>query len=933
VGLEYPAGLSQREAEVLEALAAHRSNAQIAGRLHISVRTVESHVSSLLRKLGAASRRELADLAPDVLATGEQQPPVVAGLPAVWTSFFGRDGERNAIREALQVSRLVTLVGPGGVGKTRLAVEVAREAAATSRSGCLFADLVPVGGEFVVQAVATLLGVSEEPGQRLEAAVLDRLADGQWLLVLDNCEHLATAAAAFTERTLAACPGVTVLATSQERLAVAGERAVPVPPLPVHGGGQDRPAAVALFLDRARALMPGFTASVTEVADVCAQVDGMPLAIELAAARSASLGLDGLRSGLDDRLRLLAGGRGTDARHHSMRAVIGWSHDLLNDAERALFRQLSVFASAFDLAAAAWIAPAISAAERADLMGRLADKSLLASSDGRGGRWRMLETVRSYALEQLAASGEEADTRDRHLRWATAAAIKLEAQAAAGGDWRPGFDLIADDLRAALAGAPAAPGDVHQLARSLGRLAYARRFLAEACAHYETAAASAPDPSGAAADFEAAANVSLAAGHGDAAFALLRQAAGQALAAREAGTRSAVLAHAVTVAHRFPALFTDPVPASQLRELLQAAEQAAEQAPAADVNVAAALAIARAWNGRAENDSPEPQLAVQALAAARRSADPVLISGALDAAAAAARDTGELRRSYQLIQERGVLLDRLPRDDPRAGAEIVDILRTAADGAVQAGDLPAALASARHGRGDSIVSGQPDLAAGITVVPLVLQGEFDEAVSQAALMWEAWERDRETAARWVLLGGYAALLAHSLRGDEAARRRWQSRVSELSARGQGAADLALTGFAAFTDARIALQQGRLDDAARAGETLGAGSGSWFGSRHRQYDSYTLAVAVEAAVLRRAPDADTRLAAAQPAAAENRWAAACLARAAGRFTGDLAALRDSVTGWERVQARYERAVTLLLIPSREREGEQELRALGCPRPAI
>src|SRR6201992_3472351 len=222
-----------------------------------------------------------------------------------------------------------------------------------------------------------------------------------------------------------------------------------------------------------------------------------------------------------------------------------------------------------------------------------------------------------------------------------------------------------------------------------------------------------------------------------------------------------------------------------------------------------ARATARPWTARAKNDSPGPQLAAQALAAARRSADPVLISGALDAAAAAARDTGALRRRYPLIQERGVLLDQLPRDDPRAGAEIVDTLRTAADGAVQAGDLPAALASARHGRGDSILSGQPDLAAGIAVVPLVLQGEFDEAVSQAALMWEAWERDRETAARWVLLGGYAALLAHSLRGDEAARRLWQSRVNELSARGQAAADLALTGFATFTDARGALQQGRL----------------------------------------------------------------------------------------------------------------------------
>ena len=156
--------------------------------------------------------------------------------------------------------------------------------------------------------MATLLGVSEEPGQRLETAVLDRLADGRWLLVLDNCEHLAGwVAAAFAERILSACPGVTVLATAGNGWPWRGNGRSRSRRCRCTGGdGEDSPAAVALFLDRARALMPGFAASVAEVAELCAQVDGMPLAIELAAARSASLGLEGLRSGLDDRLRLLA---------------------------------------------------------------------------------------------------------------------------------------------------------------------------------------------------------------------------------------------------------------------------------------------------------------------------------------------------------------------------------------------------------------------------------------------------------------------------------------------------------------------------------------------------------------------------------------------------------------------------------------------------
>jgi DNA-binding CsgD family transcriptional regulator len=270
---DYPAGMSQREAEVLEALAAHRSNAQIAGKLHISVRTVESHVSSLLRKFGVADRRELAELAQTVLAP-VTRPAGPLGLPAPWTSFVGRDRERDAINAALQTSRLVSLVGPGGVGKTRLAVEVAREAAPSFRSGCVFVDLVPVAEGFVTQAVAALLGVTEEPGQPLDKAVLDHLAEGRWLLVLDNCEHLLAVVAAVPIRPLSLADDLDDAAGSE---------------------------AAALFLDRARAVAPDFAADRSAVAELCARLDGMPLAIELAAARSASLGMAGLRSGLDGR--------------------------------------------------------------------------------------------------------------------------------------------------------------------------------------------------------------------------------------------------------------------------------------------------------------------------------------------------------------------------------------------------------------------------------------------------------------------------------------------------------------------------------------------------------------------------------------------------------------------------------------------------------
>jgi predicted ATPase len=321
--------------------------------------------------------------------------------------------------------------------------------------------------------------------------------------------------AAFTERVLAACPCVRVLATSRERLAVTGEHLVTVPPLSLIAdmdGGEAGSEAAVLFTDRARAVGTDFNPAVA-VDELCARLEGMPLAIELAAARSASLGLDGLLAGLDDYLRLLAGGRGADPRHSSLRAVISWSHDLLDDAERTMYRRLGVFAGGFDLDAACAISGDAGRAAVADLVGRLADKSLLVAAPG-GGRWRMLDTVRAYALEQLAASGEEQAVRDRHLAWAaeTAAALEHRTRAAtelAQAEWRPDFDAVVDDLRAAVSRdtGPGPDGTRHRLARRLGQLAYSRRYLAEARGHFELAAALATSDGQAAADLLAQARV------------------------------------------------------------------------------------------------------------------------------------------------------------------------------------------------------------------------------------------------------------------------------------------------------------------------------------------------------------------------------------------------------------------------------------------
>jgi predicted ATPase/DNA-binding CsgD family transcriptional regulator len=737
--------VSEREAEVLQAIGAHLSNAQIAGRMHISVRTVESHVSSLLRKYGVPDRRALADLAPVVTARQQAGTGMVVGLPTARTSFIGRSVEQTGVLAAMDESRLVTLLGPGGVGKTRLAARVAEAAAGRYPLGTVFTDLVPVREEFVTEAVAALLGVTEGRGRSLDAALHEYLARGRSLLVLDNCEHLLEVAAAFVEKLLADCADLTVLATSRERLAIPGERVVPLPPLSLvaaeEGGGTAGSEAEELFLERARASDPEFCASPEALTELCTRLDGMPLAIELAAARSASLGADGLLAGLDDHLRLLAGSRSANERHSSLRAVIGWSHDMLDDDERAMFRRMGIFAAAFDLNAAVAVSATGNRGMVADMIGRLTDKSLLSYIRGpEGSRWQMLGTIRLYALDRLAASGDEAAVREAHLGWAAATADDLERRLEKGEraeQWWVAFDLVADDLRAALITATSPNGHEvgHRLARTLGHLAYARRFLLESRGHYEVAAVHAPSAQ-AALDLRAAADVAMAEGDGGVAFDLLLRSADRAAGAGDNAAQARALAYAATIADRFAGNFSQEIPYERLRDLV---EEAARLAPD-DPVTAAYLATAVAWTTQPEKSVPDPALVDEALAAARRTGDPVLISGALDAVVEALDAGGWVRDAHKVNQERAALLDRLSRHDPRTGTEILDTFHMVTEIAVTAGDLPGALSTARMAQEDQIRDGQPHLIASKSILPLVLQGRFKDALVQADTMWDAWER-------------------------------------------------------------------------------------------------------------------------------------------------------------------------------------------------
>ena len=295
------------------------------------MRTVESHVSSLLRKLEMPDRRALsrraAKLAPAELVSAEPSRPSLA-LPAPLTTFIGRVRECAELGETVKTHRQVTAVGPGGVGKTRLALAVAAEAADDFADGVWLVDLVPITDPGRVGAAVAAAGVGEQPGRGIDDAVLAALAERQALLVLDDCEHVRDGVAPFLERLLAACPRLRVLATSRARLVVPFERVFPVPPLSLAGGGESD--AVNLFMDRAAAAgWPPDPPVRDRVAAICERLNGMALAIELGGGAVAQLGLDGLTAGLSDQLRILAGGPRADDRHRSVRAVLDWSHDLL----------------------------------------------------------------------------------------------------------------------------------------------------------------------------------------------------------------------------------------------------------------------------------------------------------------------------------------------------------------------------------------------------------------------------------------------------------------------------------------------------------------------------------------------------------------------------------------------------------------------------
>ncbi|WP_218021579.1 ATP-binding protein [Nocardia acidivorans] len=903
------AGISDREAEVLALVGQYRTNAAIAAQLFISVRTVETHVSSLLRKVGVPDRRALAERAADFERV-EDGGAAAAVLPAPLTSFVGRAQERTALRAAVRAHRQVTALGPGGVGKTRLALAVAADLATEFTGGAWFVDLVPVTDPAMTgAAVARALRLGEQQGRSLDESVSAALGERRVLLVLDNCEHLRDGVAPFLEHLLANCPNTTVLATSRARLMVPFEQVFTVPPLPL---GDDADDAVALFLDRAAALgWPVDTEQLGRVREICGRLDGLALAIELAAARLPALGLDGLGASLADPLRLLVGGRRADERHRSVRAMLDWSQALLTDEDRRVLRRISVFVAPFTAAdatavagSAEWDPMAV-----ADGLARLTEQSLLTMvPSARGTRYRALETIRQYEREELAAAGELDEVLARHLNWCAATAGELLADSAPmTRDRQSAFDAVGDDMRAALGWAAALPerrADAHALAISLARLAFARNLIGESQLRYEQAAALTDDPVAAGASLRRAAEVAGCRMRGQDMYRLYRSAAEIALGAGDSASAAQDLATAAITAYRMSETFAQPVATGAAAALLSRARTLAGADPAASA------AVALAECGVLSDTDPESKTAasvaisraLHAVELADRTGDPLARSAALDALAAAQTWAGDIFATAETTLRRVALLAAMPHT-PASALEHLNALSEAAEIGIGVGDLRGARRWAEQLRDLPLLAERGDVATSALLIADALAGNLDDVLIGSGRFLDAWEVSGRPHAPGLVPAALAVALAHGLRGDDAVRAEWLAIAEALG----GAADQHAA-YRAVCAALVLLDRGHTDEALAelAAEPDALDDRDIWIWRH-----WYVALRAEAAVLAGHPDARGFVTSARTAVSRNPIAAPIVERAAALLDHDPGRLPALAAEFDRARCHYQRIRTLTL----------------------
>jgi predicted ATPase len=490
--------LAAAEARRMGSATAYRTALSLYGGELLPENRYDDWVAQRREELGELAGELEAELA--ALGSGDgARPP---SLPADTSSFVGRDRGLAELRVLLRGTRVLTLAGTGGVGKTRLALEVARAAEPSYRDGATLVELAAIAAPGLVpSAIAAALDVRALSGQKLVDALVEFLAPRSVLVVLDNCEHLLASVAELVNTMLRSAPGLTILATSREPLRLPGEVVFRVPSLdipdPEHALGPSELLdyeAVRLFVERAHAASPGFVLdaeNASDVARICFRLDGLPLALELAAGRLGALGPAAIAERLDDRFRLLrTQSNASPTRQHTLTATLQWSHDLLEPEERTLFRRLGAFTGGFDLGAVEHVCVGgeIDAPGIADVLARLVEKSLVAAeeSSSRERRYRLLETVRPYTRERLAEAGEASALAERHAGWALALA---EARRSS-----PRLDRDAANFRAALDTLlERAPDEALRLCIALWPSWLRRLDVHEAQRRFDQALSAAPD--------------------------------------------------------------------------------------------------------------------------------------------------------------------------------------------------------------------------------------------------------------------------------------------------------------------------------------------------------------------------------------------------------------------------------------------------------
>jgi predicted ATPase/DNA-binding CsgD family transcriptional regulator len=884
--------VSPRERAVLELLGEHLTHAEIGQRLFISVRTVESHVASLRRKLELPDHRALVRLAV------EQRSSVAApSLIAPLTSFVGRETELAELAAALESSRLVSAVGPGGAGKTRLAIAAAQACISRFAQGVRMVDLVPVADtaaleETVAQACAAAPSSQRGPVE----ALISTLRRQQILLVLDNCEYHVDAVAVLVERLVTACSELTVLVTSRIRLSLAFERVYRVEGLSEGPDGD----AVALFVDRAVAAgspVPSL-AERERISAVCRALDGLALAVELAAVRLPSLGLDGVESGLLDQAVLLTGGTRLNVRQRSMHETLEWSTALLDPDANAVLRRLAVLAAPFheDTAAAVAAFGLVSTEDVSAALTKLTDHSLLTTSTTVEGRRviRLLEPVRQYGLAQMTRADMPAFAQ--HLLWCLRMVRALVA-----GTLVDAVPAVADDIRAALGwalGQDRPPSGAHELARSYGLLLFRAGSLREAQLRMEQAAELAPDGFDATADLGRAAAVAKCRVLGEEALRLELAAADAAQAAGADTAAGMALARAAELLTRFPGMFTDP-DVSAAQDMVQRAHALAPDDPHVGAGVAVALA------GYSHRPDGQTQTGAHlALERARAVQDVLLESAAIDAV------TGELVLGGDIIGAHRLAVERVARlmadyDDPAAGLELKDALHSAVFCALGAGDIDTARTMAQRQHALPFLREQRDLASEELLAPAALAGDWATVLHLGAQFLEDWTAAGRPRAAGRGLAPAAVALAHGLRGDRVARAQWLAVLAEIRDLPVSVASRG-SGYGEIFDALVLLHEEQPWVARELLESMDT-----TGFHTLVFRQWSSALAAECAVLMGADDADRLLDQASQVSTGNPIATAITRRAAALLATDRDALAAVAADFEQAGSDYQRARTLTL----------------------